>query len=77
MAAGVLAENNRLGEFAKISDSFDELMDAARGHVNAIITTASVSEGRTCTHCSASIHTQLWRPIRRGMRLWSVCLCGI
>ncbi|KAK9828349.1 hypothetical protein WJX74_010238 [Apatococcus lobatus] len=41
---GVLAENNRLGEFAKISDSFDELMDAARGHVNAIITTASEVE---------------------------------
>ena len=43
LPADVLAENNRLGEFAKISDSFDELMDAARGHVNATITTATVS----------------------------------
>ncbi len=46
LPAAVLTENNRLGEFAKISDSFDELMDAARGNVTAIITTASVSHSQ-------------------------------
>ena len=42
LLAGVLAENNRLSEFAKISNTFDELVAAARGEVMATITTASV-----------------------------------
>ena len=40
--AGLLADNNRLGEFAGISDTFDEIMGAERGEVTATITTAHV-----------------------------------
>ena len=40
--AGLLADNNRLGEFAGISDTFDEIMAAERGEVIATITTAHV-----------------------------------
>lgn len=38
----VLAENNRLGELDKISDTFDDIMAAVRGEVKATITTAEV-----------------------------------
>lgn len=41
-AAEVLAENNRLGELDKISDTFDDIMAAVRGEVKATITTAEV-----------------------------------
>lgn len=40
--AEVLAENNRLGELDKISDTFDDIMAAVRGEVKATITTAEV-----------------------------------
>lgn len=42
VAAGVLAENNRLAEIIRICNSFDDLMAAARGEVTATITTAAV-----------------------------------
>ena len=41
--AGLLADNNRLGEFLSISDTFDEIMAAERGEIIATITTAQVS----------------------------------
>lgn len=40
--AGVLAENNRLSDFVRISNTFDDLLSAARGEVVATITTAVV-----------------------------------
>ena len=42
LPAEVLAENNRLGELDKISDTFDDIMAAVRGEVKATITTAEV-----------------------------------
>ena len=42
VSAGLLADNNRLGEFTGISDTFDEIMAAERGEVIATITTAHV-----------------------------------
>ena len=41
-AAEVLAENNRLDQLDKISDTFDDIMAAVRGEVKATITTAEV-----------------------------------
>lgn len=41
-AAGVLAQNDRLGELPAIADTFDDIMAAVRGEVKATVTTAEV-----------------------------------
>lgn len=44
----VLAENNRLGLVGGIVEKFDVLMGAHRGEIEAIITSATVSDGAVC-----------------------------
>lgn len=50
--AGLLNDNNRLGEFMKVSTTFEELVAASRGEVMATITTAEVGSP-----------TPLWSPL--------------
>jgi F0F1-type ATP synthase delta subunit len=40
ISADLLAENNRLDQLDRISDTFDEIMSAVRGEVKATVTTA-------------------------------------
>lgn len=41
--AGVLAQNDRLGELPAIANTFDDIMAAVRGEVKATVTTAEVN----------------------------------